>query len=141
MDTPCTAMVARRFARRVSAIYDAALGAHGLTVGQFGILANLRRREATGVAALAARLSSDASTCSRLLKPLAAAGLLTIAPDPADRRARAVRLTDAGAARVRAARPAWEAAQATVAERLGDARLVTLRTAVDDAYLRLETAA
>ncbi len=141
MDTPCHAMSARRFARRVTALYDAALAAHGLTIGQFGILAHLRRREAIGVAALAERLASDASTCSRLLKPLAAAGLLTIAPDPADRRARAIRLTEAGRDRVRAAYPAWQAAQATVATRLGEARLETLRLVLDDAYPRLERAA
>ncbi len=137
MDTPCTAMLARRFARRVTAIYDEALAGHGLTIGQFGILANLRRREAITVAALAERLSSDASTCSRLLKPLAAAGLLTAERDAADGRAKAVRLTDAGRDRVRAAAPAWAAAQATVAARLGDERLTALRTVLDDAYPRL----
>ncbi len=140
MESPCTAMIARRFARRVTAIYDEALGPHELTVGQFGILANVRRSVSVGVAALAERVSSDASTLSRLLKPLAAAGLLTIEPDLGDRRARAIRLTDAGHERVRAARPAWAAAQAAVADRLGAARHAAVRATLDDAYSRLETA-
>ncbi len=134
-------MIARRFARRVTAIYDDALAPHLLTIGQFGILAHLRRSVPIGVAALATRLSSDASTLSRLLKPLAAAGLLTIEADTDDRRARAIRLTDAGRNRVHAARPAWEAAQSTVATRLGPERLATMRATLDDAYSRLESTA
>ena len=65
METPCTAMIARRFARRVTAIYDDALAVHRLTIGQFGILAHLRRSVPGGVGALAVRLSSDASTMHR----------------------------------------------------------------------------
>ncbi len=136
-DHPCTAMLARRFARRVTAIYDEALGAHGLTIGQFGILANLRRREPVGVAALAERLSSDASTLSRLLKPLAAANLISIERADDDGRAKAIRLTDAGRDRVRAAKVAWDAAQGTVADRLGPERASALRFILDDAYALL----
>lgn len=131
---PCNAMLTRRLARRVTAIYDEALVGHGLTVGQFGILGNLRRREPVGVAALADRLSSDASTLSRLLKPLAAAGLISVERDAADGRAKAIRLTDAGLDRARAAKAAWAAAQATVAERLGSERVAALRFILNDAY-------
>ncbi len=134
---PCTAMLTRRLARRMTAIYDEALGPFGLTIGQFGILASLRRSEAVTVATLAERLSSDASTCSRLIRPLAAAGLLAIDGDPADRRAKAIRLTDAGFDRVRAAHAAWQAAQTTVAERLGRDRIAALRHVLADTYAAL----
>ena len=134
---PCTAMLARRLARRVTAIYDEALGGHGLTVGQFGILAHLRRTEPVGVAALADRLSSDASTLSRLLKPLAAAGLISVERADGDGRAKAIRLTDAGHDRARAAKTAWATAQATVAARLGAERAADLRAMLDDAYALL----
>ena len=137
MEPPCHAMAARRLSRRLTALYDAELVPHGLTIGQFGILAHLRRREAVGVAALAARLASDASTVSRLLKPLAAAGLLTIERDARDGRARAVRLTDAGRGRVVAARAGWAAAQRQVERALGEVRTTDLRAAVDDAWARL----
>lgn len=133
----CTATVARRFARRVSQLYDDALAAHGLTIGQFGILANLRRREPVGVAALAERISSDASTLSRLLKPLAGTGLISIERDPNDGRGKAIRLTDAGRDRVHAARTAWDAAQSTIAERLGDERLAAVRFILNDSYTLL----
>ncbi len=130
----CTAAKVRRLARRITRIYDDALAPHGLTVGQIGLLASLRRSEGVAITALADRLSADASTVSRLLKPLVAAGYVTIGPDPDDRRARRVRLTDAGAEKRRSAAAGWAAAQDQVRLALGDGRLATLRFIVDDAH-------
>lgn len=134
---PCTAMAVRRLARKVTQIYDDALAPHGLTIGQIGLLTALQRRQGISVGALAERLAADASTVSRLLKPLANAALLTLEPDPDDRRSRLVRLTEAGHARRAAAMPGWQAAQARVAATLGDGRLAALRFLLDDAYQRL----
>lgn len=134
----CMAMRVRRLTRRVTQLYDEALAPHGLTVGQLGILAALKRRQAIGIGALAERLSSDASTVSRLLRPLEAAGLLSLGPDPDDGRAKAVRLTDDGAARLRAAAPAWAGAQAAMADKLGPSRLAALRFMLDDAFDHLK---
>ena len=133
----CAAFKIRRLARRVTRIYDEALGPHGLTIGQFGILGQLRRRRGIGIATLAERLAVEASTLSRLFRPLAANGLLTVIPDPDDRRAKQLWLTDEGAERVRAALPGWLAAQARVSELLGEARLAALRFTLDDAYQHL----
>ena len=133
----CTALKVRKLARKVTQIYDDALAPHGLTVGQIGLLASLRRREGIPVGLLAERLSADASTVSRLLRPLEAAGFLVLEADPADRRARLVRLTDAGAAKRRAAATGWAAAQERVREALGDGRLATLRFILDDAHAHL----
>lgn len=133
----CTAGKVRRLARRISQIYDEALAPHGLTVGQIGLLASLRRREGIGVGALAERLSADASTVSRLLKPLEAAGYLVLDPDPDDGRAKRVRLTDAGAEKRRAAAAGWSAAQDKVRQALGEGRLATLRFILDDAHSHL----
>nr|WP_310522798.1 MarR family transcriptional regulator [Polymorphobacter sp.] len=124
-------------ARKVTQIYDDALSPYGLTIGQLGLLASLRRREGIGIGALADRLSADASTVSRLLRPLAAAGLLILDPDPADGRAKLVRLTDAGHERRRAAATGWSAAQDRVRETLGDGRLAALRFMLDDAHAHL----
>ncbi len=133
----CTALKVRRLARRVTQIYDEALMPHGVTVGQLGLLASLKRRQGIGVRAIADRLAADASTISRLLKPLEAAGLVSIEPDPDDGRAKAVRLTEAGHARRAAATEGWKAAQAQVAAALGDGRLAALRFIVDDAHAHL----
>ena len=133
----CTAMRVRKLARRVTQVYDEALGAHGITIGQFGILANLRRSRPIGIAALAERLSSDASTLSRLLRPLQAAGLVSVTADPDDRRAKALRLTDAGATKLRAAEAGWQAAQTRIAGRLGAPRLGALHFLLDDSLAHL----
>ena len=133
----CTALKIRKLARRVTQIYDEALAPYGITVGQIGLLASLRRRNGVGVGELAERLSADASTVSRLLKPLEAAGYLVIEPDPTDGRAKLVRLTDAGADKRRAAAKGWEAAQARVQAALGEGRLATLRYILDEAHSNL----
>jgi DNA-binding MarR family transcriptional regulator len=134
----CTAAKVRRLSRQVSQIYDEALSPHGLTVGQFGLLACLSRRRGLAIGALASQLAADASTVSRLVRPLADAGLLTIRADPDDRRSRLAWLTDAGHARRAAAQAGWQHAQNLMAARLGASRLAALRFMLDEAHHRLE---
>lgn len=136
----CTAAKVRRLSRQISQIYDEALGRQGLTIGQFGLLACLSRRRGIGIGALAERLAADASTVSRLVKPLATDGLIRIQTDPDDRRGRLVWLTDDGHARRAAAHAGWQAAQDDVEARLGHGRLQALRFMLDDAFERLEAA-
>ena len=133
----CTAAKVRRLARRVTQIYDDALTPFGLTIGQFGLLSSLSRSNGVGVGELAERLAADASTVSRLLRPLEAAGLIVLGPDPDDGRAKAIRLTDAGYEKRRAAVAGWTAAQAHVETALGDGRLAALRFILDDAHSHL----
>jgi DNA-binding MarR family transcriptional regulator len=135
----CTAAKVRRLSRRVSQIYDDALGPHGLTVGQYGLLAWLSRRRGTAIGALAAMLAADASTVSRLVKPLAKAGLIIIRSAPDDKRSKLVWLSDDGHRRRSAAQAGWQAAQAQMAQALGDGRLAALRFMLDEAHERLET--
>ena len=132
----CTALKVRRLARRITQIYDEALLPFGLTVGQLGLLSSLTA-DGLGVRAIADCLSADASTISRLLKPLETAGLVSIGPDPDDGRAKMVRLTAAGDARRRAAAGGWQAAQARVSDALGEGRLAALRFIIDDAHAHL----
>ncbi len=136
----CTAAKVRRLSRRVSQIYDEALGPHGLTVGQYGLLACLSRRRGTAIGALATMLAADASTVSRLVKPLAAAGLIIIRSAPDDKRSKLVWLSDDGHHRRSAAQAGWQAAQDQMAAALGDGRLAALRFMLDEAHERLEAA-
>ncbi|GGD99292.1 hypothetical protein GCM10011529_01780 [Polymorphobacter glacialis] len=135
--TDCTAAKVRRLARKVTQIYDEELAPHGLTVGQIGLLASLRRTEGVAIGMLADRLSADASTVSRLLKPMLSAGYLAVDPDPEDGRTRLVRLTDTGYERRRLAAAGWAAAQDKVRAALGDGRLAALRFILDDAHQHL----
>ena len=136
----CTAAKVRQLSRRVSQIYDDALAGHGLTIGQFGLLACLSRRKGLGIGALAEQLRADASTVSRLVRPLASASLISIRIDPDDKRGRLVWLTDAGHQRRAAAQAGWQAAQDQLATQLGPGRLAALRFLLDEAHERLETA-
>jgi DNA-binding MarR family transcriptional regulator len=101
------------------------------------LLAALRRSRGIGIGALAAHLSADSSTVSRLLKPLSSAGLLIIEADPEDRRGKLVRLTDAGFEARGRALGGWQAAQDQVRDQLGPGRLSALRFLLDDAHAHL----
>src|SRR4051812_39261828 len=73
----CTCMRLRRASRRITQIYDELLAPAGLTVTQFGLLANLRAC-ALSIGALASRLGMDPTTLTRNLRPLQARGLAEI---------------------------------------------------------------
>lgn len=87
-----------------------------------------------GISALAERLSTDASTLSRLVRPLERMALLSVEVDPDDRRAKLLRLTDDGAKRLRAAAEGWRAAQTRIRDLLGESRLGALRYILDDSF-------
>ena len=60
--------------------------------------------------------------------------MLSVETNPNDRRAKLLRLTEAGAAKVHAAAPSWQAAQDRVADLLGRQRLAALQFILDDAF-------
>ncbi|MEN0075288.1 MAG: MarR family winged helix-turn-helix transcriptional regulator [Paracraurococcus sp.] len=110
--------------------YDAKLAASALTTPQFSILARLRHRGPSTINDLAEDLVMDRTTLGRNLRPLERDGLLAIATDPADRRRRALVLTETGQRRLAAAWPLWQAAQAEFDARFGAAASAALRTSL-----------
>ncbi|HTW84219.1 MAG TPA: MarR family transcriptional regulator [Candidatus Sulfotelmatobacter sp.] len=132
----CTAARLRRAARRVSQLYDDALEPAGVTIAQFGLLAQLEgslAQSTTGIALgeLAERMTTDPTTLTRNLRPLEARGLLRTAPDTQDRRVRRIRITPTGRAALRAAIPLWRRAQAQVEGALGSGDVGTLRALLE----------
>ena len=97
----------RKATRRVSQLYDAALAPSGLKVTQLSVLAHIGRLEPVSVGDLASSLVMDAGALAHTLKPLMREGYLSTAPDPADRRARLVRLTAQGHAKVSETTARW----------------------------------
>ena len=99
MDTAQVARV-RRFNRtvtqRVGALHDDYL-AGDRSLGEARLLWEIGP-DGCDVRELRARLDLDSGYTSRLLRALEAGGLVTVAPDPADRRVRRAVLTAAGAA-------------------------------------------
>ena len=135
----CHCQALRQAARRVSALYDAAMAPLGLRVSQFGILSRLRSGGPRGIQALAAELAMDRTTLGRNIRPLERDGLLAAIPDPDDKRARLLSLTPAGGALVARAMPAWWEAQAAYEALYGAEPAATLRAALVDVVAVLHT--
>ncbi len=114
----CTCFQVRRAARKLTAIYDRHLADVGLTVTQWGLLANLAGKPPMPIGAFAEVMAMDRTTLTRNIRPLVGAGLIVLSPGP-DRRTRALSLSAEGKAMVRRAYPVWRAAEVEVREALG----------------------
>lgn len=121
----CTAL--RKASRRISQLYDSALAPSGLKTTQRAILATIRRAGTLSVRELADRLVMDPGGLAHTLKPLMRDGLVASEVDPADRRARVLRLTQEGARMLRRSDTGFEAAQTAFAKALGPEELAALR--------------
>ncbi|MCX8253965.1 protein of unknown function [Beijerinckiaceae bacterium RH AL1] len=134
----CSCLRLRKAARKATQLYEESLKPAAVTIGQFGVLANLFGSAAMGEAGcamgmLADRVGVDPTTLKRTLAPLLASGLVATCAGP-DRRIRLVRLTDAGRAKLDIAVPLWAAAQARLEAALGDAARRDLDRVVAAAY-------
>ena len=133
----CTHFRIRRLLRAVARLYDAEFAEAGLKGTQYSLLAQLAALGAVQPAELARRMGMDASTLTRNLKLLIDAGWVVQGPGP-DARSRSVALTPAGRAKQLDARRHWKRAQLALNARLGDARVATLHTLLDDALSLLD---
>lgn len=129
--TGCTCMRLRKASRRVSQIYDRCLEQTGMTVTQYGLLGYILRYDGIGIGALAEKLIMDPTTLTRNLRPLQQKGLVALAADPRDRRARRLHLTAAGRQAFEDAKPAWARAQRQIEQALGAAETPALNAALD----------
>ena len=123
----CNCLAIRQASRHVSQFYDQILAPSGIRTTQFAILSRLQRSGPMPINALAAALVMDRTTLGRNILPLERDGLIEIGASPQDRRRREVRLTAAGAARLRAARRGWAVAQQRFDEVFGAKRAAALR--------------
>lgn len=106
----------------------------GLSLAQFGLMAQIAAAPDDTLGALAERTGLDQSTLSRNLRGLEAAGLVEIAIAEQDQRRRAVWLTEEGARGLQAAIPVWRDAHAALAKRL-DPRLALRLGAASEALV------
>jgi DNA-binding MarR family transcriptional regulator len=110
----CLCLATQRAARRLARRFDAALRPFGLTNGQFSLMVALNQPEPPPIGRLAPFLGMDPSTLTAAVKPLARRGLLTVEPDPDDRRARRLRITPEGVALMRQAVEVWRREHASL---------------------------
>jgi DNA-binding MarR family transcriptional regulator len=118
----CAGWASRLAARRITNFLEERMQGSGLTLAQFGLMAQIAAAPDDTLGALAVRTGLDQSTLSRNLRGLEAAGLVEIAITGEDQRRRAVWLTEKGARSLEMAIPVWRDAHAALAERL-DPRL------------------
>lgn len=106
-------------------LYDEELREAGLRTTQYALLAWLRFAGEVRQRDLGKLTSLSETTLTRNLRPLIGAGWVAIRPGE-DRREKLVRLTAAGAAKLREARPRWERAQKQMQSRLSKGTWATL---------------
>jgi DNA-binding MarR family transcriptional regulator len=103
----CLCLHVQRAARALARRFDDALRPLGLTNGQFSLMMSLNRPQPPAMAAVASLLGMDRTTLTAVLKALQRRGLVKVAADPADGRARLMTLTGMGRKLLVRAVPIW----------------------------------
>jgi DNA-binding MarR family transcriptional regulator len=124
----CNCLALRQATRHVTQFYDRVLTPTGLRTTQLSILARLKGAGPMTINALAGELVMDRTTLGRNILPLVREGLVAVARRRGDRRSKELRVTEAGAVRLRAALKRWARAQAQFAAVFGDDRTSQLRS-------------
>jgi len=132
----CTSFKVRQLMRRISQHYDAEVAHSGLKTTQYSLLSHVMNLGPLRPVDLAAAMQMTASTLSRNLQPLIAAGWLEMGAG-ADARSRLVHITAEGIAKRREAQKYWKVAQHKLNDMLGIERVAALHALVDDSLALL----
>jgi DNA-binding MarR family transcriptional regulator len=124
--------------RRLHKLLDDTVAEHGLTSGEWHVLGKLRRSGSSSPGKLAAQFELSSGAITNRLDRLEQAGLLRRVPDPADRRAVRVELTDDGRRRYLDAVHAQAAKEALVADALTPREQQQLNALLRKLMLRFE---
>jgi DNA-binding MarR family transcriptional regulator len=134
----CTNFKTRQLARLLSRHYDVELARIGLKTTQYSLLTHVVKLGPIAPGELARRMGLDASTLTRNLQPLLAAGWL-IQEAGADARSRLISMTPAGREIQATARRHWKAAQQQINATLGNERVTALHALIDDCTALLQS--
>ncbi len=115
----CLCLHVQRAARALARHFDEVMRPVGLTNGQFSLMMSLNRPVPPAMGSVASLLAMDRTTLTAALKPLERRGLVTVTPDPSDRRSRLLSLTPEGKVVLSRAVPLWEHAHAVLEDSLG----------------------
>jgi DNA-binding MarR family transcriptional regulator len=127
----CTNLKLRQLSRAVTRHYDAFVAPTGLKNTQYSLLSHIVLLGPLRPTDLAAKMKLDASTLTRNLQPLVAAGWVEQGPGE-DARSRSVAATEAGRAKRAEGQKAWKHAQLALNERLGAERVAALHALLDE---------
>ena len=128
----CLCLHVQRAARALARRFDEALRPFELTNGQFSLLMSLNRPVPPAMAPVASLLAMDRTTLTAALKPLERRGLVTVSPDPSDRRSRILKLTDRGLNLLASALPVWQRTHDEVEKLMPPGTPETLRKSLRD---------
>jgi len=117
----------RQAARRVTQLYDHNLAPLGLRATQYSLLSEVDRRGPISLIRLAEAMVMDRATLGHNVRPLEAAGYLTLAVGE-DRRNRNVAITPKGRNILAKAKPLWRDAQTSFEAEIGSDGAAQLRT-------------
>jgi DNA-binding MarR family transcriptional regulator len=132
----CTNFKLRQLLRRVAQYYDAEVGKTGLKTTQYSLLSHVFKLGPLRPGELARAMKVEASTLTRNLKPLIAAGWLTLEPG-SDGRSRLVSITDSGREKRSEAQRRWRVAQEGINHVLGVEQVLALHALIDASLERL----
>ncbi|HEY1089914.1 MAG TPA: MarR family winged helix-turn-helix transcriptional regulator [Burkholderiaceae bacterium] len=127
----CTNLKLRRLTRLVSARCEPFFSASGLKTTQYSLLSHIDHLGPLPLGQLARHMDLDASTLTRNLQPLLAAGLAEVLPAD-DARSRLVQITAAGRAMRGEIKADWKRAQLSINAALGDERVQRLHALLDE---------
>ena len=133
----CTSQKARVLSRRISQHFDHVIAASGLKTTQYSLLSGIVNFGPIRPGDLARTMNLEASTLTRNLQPLVAAGWVVVGPGE-DERSRRVEATDSGRRKRAEAQRAWKRAQLAFNERVGEAAVARLHAAIDDCMALLD---
>ena len=137
MPRGCSSLLVRRLSRRISQHFDRIVAGSGLKTTQYSLLCHVVDLGPLRPGELARAMDLDASTLTRNLQPLVAAGWVVMGPGEDDR-SRAVQATASGRAKRAETRRAWKRAQLAFNDRLGPELTARLHGVVTDCMARLD---
>lgn len=135
----CTNFKTRQLSRLLSRHYDAQLARVGLKTTQYTLLSHVLHLSPIAPGELARHMGLDASTLTRNLQPLVAAGWL-VQDAGIDARTRSITITEAGRAKQAEALRCWKTAQLAMNDLLGVERVAALHALIDECTAVLEGA-
>jgi len=127
----CTNLKLRQLTRRITQHYDTELALAGLKTTQYSLLSHVLKLGPVRPGDLAQAMKMDASTLTRNLKPLVAAGWVELAAG-VDGRSRLITITDAGRDKRQDAQRHWKAAQSGINRLFGMPRMLALHALIDE---------
>jgi DNA-binding MarR family transcriptional regulator len=130
----CNATALRKAMRKISLHYDAYLAPSGLKVTQVSILVAIQRASSPTMGDLADELVLCRSALTHNLRPLERDGMVSVQPDPNNRRTRIVRLTSKGLKKLQDSIAYWQIAQDRFESAFGKRKAAALRAVLNEVH-------